>query len=680
MSTSHHVFNGLFSTWHDYDRPLLMRNQILVTQQVSKYLTNFLAILIALTVPSLFIIIVRALISVLSHLAKLRADNRDGHGGDDGSYELIGILGDIKDESDRRKAVQLIWEGLRPVGLEADDTVDNLRTALKKSMDGILFAPLAIWNGSYQGFAMLIVLLLSTAIFVGVSSLSVIFAGISSDSVVLSNSVHAGLWVQNRESPGALLGDSYKIAYEKQWQAWNYRTNCYDKESEDDSDCNLFYSQRIEFESLHNAECPFDGNACALGPRGAFKVDTTLIDSNVLGINTPKGKRFWFQKTLTCAPLHADERYVQSEGQALFPRMWEYYYGAYLSSNRSDPVSNQTFTNPGDWSVIGDWMPDYLLSFVYTDPAGKYAMFDPLPEFKAGNKTVTLTLLSTGGRYLHLHRRDDPMFPATTPTKAGVLGCVDWYQICTDATAKQCWDMVDAEKALDEFENDKVRQQALYLVLVGLKDSFVWHTINYRRANILDATAKIAQVIGVGLAKNQWQVEVDNMFKGSLAYIQVRVFDFARGTYAGRDMIDITDSRLRAVDVGRMYKFRDPKFINVDAFGIWGGMCLCIVLITGSLRFSNAKRAQRATERGNCGYHNALWIYIALHSLLRLFRWHFDRLWSLRFRSTIPQESEAAGELNGGARTLEEESRNDGSIMNENASGMNRELEDGRTA
>lgn len=260
---------------------------------------------------------------------------------------------------------------------------------------------------------------------------------------------------------------------------------------------------------------------------------------------------------------------------------------------------------------------------------------------------MTILFISTGGPHLHLFKRDDPIFPAKTrvlqkvpggmstfwrnnSTKAGILGCVDWYQVCTDSTGSKCWDMVNAEDALEQFQDDIVRQQALYLVLVGLNHSNTWYSINYQRANILNATAEIAQVVGIHLAKEQWKVEAENIFKGTLAYIQLRVFDFARGTYAHfPDMVDHTDPRVNGIDVGRMYKFRNGKYINVSAFGFWGGIVLCFVLIVGSFRFSDARRARKAEARGDKGYHNCLWIFIMLHFLFWLVCWPFQKIWTL---------------------------------------------------
>jgi len=308
-------------------------------------------------------------------------------------------------------------------------------------------------------------------------------------------------------------------------------------------------------------------------------------------------------------------------------------------------------------------------SFVFSDPTSGFGTFDPLPEFKAGSKTVTVIFLSTGGPHLHLFKRDDPIFPARTPvqqkvhggvstfwknnsTRAGVLGCVDWYQVCTDSIGSQCWDMVNAEDALEHFQNDVVRQQALYLVLVGLNDSNTWHSINYLRANILNATAEIAQIEGIRLAKEQWKVEVENIFKGTLAYIQLRVFDFARGTYAHfPDVVNHTDPRVRGIDAGRMYKFRNGKYINVSTLGFWGGIALCIVLYIGSFRFSDEERAKRAEDRGDKGYHNSLWIFIMFDSTFRLIFWPIKKLWAWARKSSNVGTNADSGTA--GSRSLE---------------------------
>ena len=297
----------------------------------------------------------RALIKILSWNPRFESRDRD-----EGSTNFAAILHRVNDESDPLKAIQIFWKELHPIQLEANNEVDNIRTSIKKSFGYMISALTNIWDDPYHGGAVLLAIIISLAIWVGVTYLSVVSASIASISVVLSNSPDAGLWELNPLSRGALLGEGPRIAYEKQYRAWKYRANCYDEDTIENLDCNTFYHQSIKYKAESNVICPFDGNVCALGPTSAFKADTGLTDSNVLGVNAPAEKRFWFQHSLTCAPLLADEKYVKSDGQEEYPGMWEYYYGVYLSDGEAK--DNQTFYNTGDWSLMGDWMPDYSLS------------------------------------------------------------------------------------------------------------------------------------------------------------------------------------------------------------------------------------------------------------------------------------------------------------------------------
>jgi hypothetical protein len=247
--------------------------------------------------------------------------------------------------------------------------------------------------------------------------------------------------------------------------------------------------------------------------------------------------------------------------------------------------------------------------------------------------------ISTGGVHLHVFERDDPIFPAHnsvllriglgTPsifwynnsTRAGVLGCADSHQICADSRGSLCWDQTNSTDALHYFSHDPDRQRALYLVLVSLMDSDAWSVLNYRRAAALNASSQIKLVIGIRLAPEQWKVEVENIFAASLAGMQIRPFDYVRGTYSHHpNVIDKTlpllqggssDARA-AAEVAKMFKFRSSTIRNVSAIGFWGLNALCIVVFLGSRRFSTAaRRAELQSRTGDGGYRDYLWATIA---------------------------------------------------------------------
>ena len=285
-----------------------------------------------------------------------------------------------------------------------------------------------------------------------------------------------------------------------------------------------------------------------------------------------------------------------------------------------------------------------------------FATFYPLPEFRAGNNTVTILFISSAGEYYHVFESNDPVFPAhssvsaiITPghestfwynnsTKAGVLGCVDAQIICADADGSLCWDQNNYTDALHYYSGDLQRQRAFFLVQTALLLSDAWDVANYRRADMLNATHEAKRIIGVRLAEEQWKVEVDNIFAATLAGMQIRIYDFALGTYANHpSMIDRTPLILQdnttniraAVDIAKMFKFRDSGYVNFSAVLFWGINALCIIVFLGTRRFSTAeRRAELLAETGDGGFHDCLWATIfweiILVGLVKLL-WRFLR-------------------------------------------------------
>jgi len=246
--------------------------------------------------------------------------------------------------------------------------------------------------------------------------------------------------------------------------------------------------------------------------------------------------------------------------------------------------------------------------------------------------------ISTGGPHLHVFERDDPIFPAHTEdgfhvnpethgyfwynnsTRAGVLGCVDSHQICADTSESLCWDETNSSQAMDHFSGDLIRQRALYLVLVSLIQSNTWRIINYQQAAALNATTEIKRFVGIRLAREQWKVEVENIFAASLAGMQIRAYDYARGTYAHHpSMIDRTPMLLQdkdtntraAVSVAKMFKFRNKGYKNISVFGFSGVIALCILIFLGSRRFSTAEKRDRVqVATGDGGFYDYMWAAI----------------------------------------------------------------------
>lgn len=139
---------------------------------------------------------------------------------------------------------------------------------------------------------------------------------------------------------------------------------------------------------------------------------------------------------------------------------------------------------------------------------------------------------------------DDPIFPADAMVEneqtyynslphATVLGCVDKAEIRHPETFQKwtprnftSWRTPSPEWRANPLEN-------LFLLLgLGLDVSNTWNAVNYGVS--LDAERKIIHPGGTSLplAREQWKVESRRFFEISLALLQGKIYDIARGTYA----------------------------------------------------------------------------------------------------------------------------------------------------
>lgn len=164
---------------------------------------------------------------------------------------------------------------------------------------------------------------------------SILSVGIATDTTAISNSPKCGLYKYDPESR-RMLGGALEFEHRAETQSAAYAADCYGSSPLVD-DCNKFYNQSIYYSIEQNAACPFSGDVCKSGKRGAFKLSTGLISGAVLGINAVNP--FFFSRTTICSPLVTGEKYVgigiSPQGEA----QWEYWYGPSLGSYTSaNPV------------------------------------------------------------------------------------------------------------------------------------------------------------------------------------------------------------------------------------------------------------------------------------------------------------------------------------------------------
>ncbi|PHH90118.1 hypothetical protein CDD83_4464 [Cordyceps sp. RAO-2017] len=104
----------------------------------------------------------------------------------------------------------------------------------------------------------------------------------------------------------------------------NYAQQCYSAERSGMFDCAFFVKDRLPTTVNGQAPCPFESSLCRSNTSNLL-LDTGLLDSQHLGLNSPPDERFLFRLVLHCAPL-------VTEGYSLgflspSHAVTEYYYG-----------------------------------------------------------------------------------------------------------------------------------------------------------------------------------------------------------------------------------------------------------------------------------------------------------------------------------------------------------------
>lgn len=85
----------------------------------------------------------------------------------------------------------------------------------------------------------------------------------------------------------------------------NYAKTCYAQASNSTPACSIYVKPRLSYNSIRNAQCPFDERIC----NGAgITLDSGLIRSDIdMGINTRPEDAISVRKTLSCVPLEGEK-------------------------------------------------------------------------------------------------------------------------------------------------------------------------------------------------------------------------------------------------------------------------------------------------------------------------------------------------------------------------------------
>ena len=362
-----------------------------------------------------------------------------------------------------------IWKLLKSARIE----LSSGSTYGKKNLSRFRAAS-TIWKNFLQRpIDVLVSLLLSVffvAIFVAESTANVLSANIISDTTAIVSSPKCNLrYLSHPDSNAA-----------------DYRRKCYRAKLGADG-CDFFYNQSIMYSEKSENKCPFPGKTCALEQNPALTLDTGLLDSGLIGINSKK--RYLFRRTATCAPLQADGEFInvtKIERWVLNKTQKESKYEFY---GRQEAVSdNRGAIWDGEPSVtIGLNQYVFILSFyeiqlssnsylrLVCNPAKtmpKLVDSKVFPKDLVNSSSISIFLLGSQGMIYDKYR-EDPVFPATSKAAGGddshnayvniepipggaggnddfrnayvnneplpgILGCIDNTYIC-DSDLGTCW-------------------------------------------------------------------------------------------------------------------------------------------------------------------------------------------------------------------------------------------------
>jgi hypothetical protein len=192
-------------------------------------------------------------------------------------------------------------------------------------------------------------------------------------------------------------------------------------------------------------------------------------------------------------------------------------------------------------------------------------------------------LFVTSFNIQHPVRSDDPIFPFRTPITpdtsvnpdidqlmtywtnkekhGAVLGCVEYAEICEDASNVSCFDPW-ANLAMAPPSDE------MYALGLGLLYSGNWMGLNTRTSKELDATRKIVDIsISMPLAQEQWKIEAQRIFEISMIRARLEVLELARGTRSTRpSFIDVLPDVRRAVC--QIVKFQSVGYKNLSVAGL----------------------------------------------------------------------------------------------------------------
>ncbi|PGH20786.1 hypothetical protein AJ80_03413 [Polytolypa hystricis UAMH7299] len=397
-----------------------------------------------------------------------------------------------------------------------------------------------------------------------------------SDQAALSSSTHCGIWQFDEDAgdEAAYLDDLHN--HWKESRASQYARNCYSSlELPNSMDCSSFYNGSISFTTRRDERCPFKSpELCLDGLYSAVSFDTGLVDSNIIGINSPTTYRF--RRRSICSPLNVSEPYIQTDSKNN-STTYRYYYGSKGSNNSTFETTGDTFSN---------LVPVYAVNTYFSSNYPEYDYWHPLPGLLPDDGG-TLTIMFVSSMHIYYTNPSfDPIFPAKKPKyfpgqrkplyynsdpRALPFACVDKTTLCTP-DGRSCWPMTTSPPA------KAFNSPAYWFMKWSLEISTVYDSIKWRLGSALLAQESVSQFVSSLMEPNQWEVEASHLFATSLARVQWDAWSLANGEDRDRPGYEeVTPDEAKGQLCG-IYKFKSAGYSNINLVAFVGLILLAIVI------------------------------------------------------------------------------------------------------
>jgi hypothetical protein len=210
---------------------------------------------------------------------------------------------------------------------------------------------------------------------------------------------------------------------------------------------------------------------------------------------------------------------------------------------------------------------------------------------------------------------DGPVYYYNNSTRAGVLGCVDSYQICESENGP-CWSNNNISSIPQAPLNHSATEDenVAALLKLSLDYSTSCGSVQFRQAQALDAQSKITHIQSLPLPTSQWEVETEKMFRTSLARMQANVYDVVRGTASSYEGYrDILDPKYRGLC--GLLRIPTTGYTNINFLGLLGIVLAVVTIWSFHLRTFIRKKILKPGVKGVLGVWK--WIGSQLGHVMR---------------------------------------------------------------